>query len=170
MLVNSFLGWTIIVIISIGAAFLLAWLLFSKLKMDTRYYVLPLGFGMIVGFIIYCKTMTLIVVGADGAINNYTAFWNTSYTSPDGQGVQIRQVEGEDNFIVNCTDKMMALESIHYGESIFIFDFGPTLIPPHTTLSTASEIDYYPYETPPGAVSVQKGTESDTKYWLRYGF
>ena len=170
MLVSNTFGWVIIIIIGVLALVAMG-LLLTKLKANPNLYLLAIAIGMLAGFSAYCRTTCVVDVAQDGTIEIFMGFGSSEYTSTDGQKVSVSErSDGTDTYIINGTNRMMCLETIEYGESSFIFfDFGPSLILPHTTCETYSEPDYFPYETPPNAVSVTEGVDSDKKHWLRYG-
>jgi hypothetical protein len=170
MLVGNALGWFIIIFISILVTVALAWLMFAKLKVDPKFTYLVLAAGLICGCLIYKNTLCVIEVITPSRFEQYMVFGSARYIATDGQQVTIAYSDGDDTFIINATDHLMAIESIAYGDPVFIFDAGPTLIDAHTAMAWCCIPDYFPNETPPGTVSVTKGIDSETKHWLRFGY
>lgn len=169
MLVNNTFGWIFIIIVGILATVSVG-LLMIRLKIDQKYYTFAFAPGLLAGFILYTLTTCVIDVSKDGEILIYMGLGSTIYTATDGQKIHvIRKKNGTDTFIVNASDKMMALEYIQYGEPVIFINLEPELIPPHSTYEYHSSPDYFPDETPPNTTSVTKGVKSSSKYWLRYG-
>jgi hypothetical protein len=170
MLVNNTLGWIILIIIALIPTVGMFWLMYVKFKASEKLFGLGLLPGIITGAIIYSGTTCVIDLNKDGVtINTYMGFSSGEYVASDGQKIAVKKEGGKDVFIVNGTDRTMALETVEYGTSYLgLFNSGPELIEPHTTMETYRAPDYYPQESPPGSVSVSQGSSSATKYWLRY--
>lgn len=174
MIINLTLGHILLLILPLGISAFLLWFLFVKLKWNEKIFGIAFIPGAILWLFLWSScTLDLVVVKSDLSVDRYMVFFGAEYEATDGQKIEVRRTRSEygvryDVFIVNTSDVTLAQETIAYGDSPFAFlSSGPDIIPPHRTLMDGSVPDDFPFDVPPGSVSVQKGIKGDSRDWLR---
>lgn len=88
----------------------------------------------------------------------------------DGINYKLQEIDYDDSFIINKTNKPLVFETIDYGKPAvprLRFDF-VHILEPDSMWTRKNTPDYYPWDIPPEKVSTFTGNEWELKTWIRY--
>lgn len=166
MLLNYSLGVALLITAGIIVFILGLWGM-NKLKLSPKLFIIPLIIAIIAAAFIGTMTKRIYEYTRDKQVVSFMAFGGSEYVATDGQKVPYGQMK-RGNCIVNASDAMLQLEEVRYGGLSFSFSSPePEIIKAHAYYFGSGSIDFFPNETPPESISVDKKSSGSTiRNWL----
>lgn len=165
MIINFQLGVALIILSGIVTA-ALSIVLLVKVKAHKRLRILGLLIGLLVMYIVGNSTTHIYEYTREKQMKSMLAFGGSSYTATDNQQVKYEKT-AHSKCLVNASDVPLLIEEVTYGQSFNYGAFGPVRVEAHQYYDSLYQVNYFPDETPPASVEVNKSSSGVTmRTWV----